>query len=189
VKSVATADEGAGLAVSAADAVTVVAETAGLAIPFDVNVAGDGHTGLDYSLVLPAAVKDSVAEASQFQLFRRDGDSCSAADVPADAFKAVPGDKVGPFPGASPGLDSDQLKTDAWCLVLQLDATKLDTYSNQAEATATGAGKSVTAKDSWSALVTPPRPETNEPFKISLEPLFTRPNTPARPAPTVTHAS
>jgi hypothetical protein len=189
VKSVATTDQEAQLVLSAADAIAVSAEAAGIAVPFDVKVMGDGNTGVDYSLVLPdadpAADENSVTAASVFRVFQTDG-ACSASNVPERAFTAKPGQKVGPFPGTEPGKNTGQPETDAWCLVVQLDPDKLGSYSIKADAEGTGVEKQVTASDTWSAVITPPSPGSNKPYKIALQPLFTRPTTAPRPAPGVT---
>jgi hypothetical protein len=185
VKSVATAGQKAQFALSGADAIAVSAAESGIAVPFTVKVMGDGNTGVDYSLVLPAADADSVAESSVFRIFRPTG-ACSASNVPGDAFTAAPGQTVGPFPGAAPGADLEEPKSDAWCLVVQLDVDKLGKYEITSTAEGTGAGTKIQASDSWKAVITPPDPGANLPYKITLETLFTRPDTSPRPAPGVT---
>jgi hypothetical protein len=182
--SEATSEAGATLTFSKDDAVQVAKEVNGLAIPFDVSLGADGNAGMNYSFTLPAATADSVAEKSVFWLFQPSG-SCSAGAVPEGVYEARPGQTVGPFVGVA----ADRLKLNqsaTWCLVVKLDPELLGSYEIDAEAEVTQSGKTVTATDSWHAVIIPPSPETNAPYQVALNTLFTRPDTPAPPAPGVT---
>ncbi|MDR1392452.1 MAG: hypothetical protein LBJ62_00540 [Bifidobacteriaceae bacterium] len=185
-ESVADAVTPATLSVTSTDAVAVSTSSDGLAIPFRVDVKGDGHTGVDYSLELPNAVPGTVAEVSLFYLFPDTG-TCSAVSVPGNAFIARPGQKIGPFLGQAPDTSTNSASGTKWCLVMRLDPAALGEFSNTATATATGpGGTTVTAQDQWWAKLPPYNPAANPPFDLVLEPLFTRSSTPARPAPSVT---
>jgi hypothetical protein len=174
-----------------AEAVAVAAPSSpGLGIAFDVKLKGDGHTGIDYSLVFPPAPEGSVAEFSQFNLYpRASGDSCDpgTSKPPANAWTVLPGQRVGPFPGPLPDAGSDQAMTVPWCLVVVMDSGGGSLFENTATATGSALGKSVTAQDYWSAWVGGPTdPTADPPYPITVDPLFTRPNTKPRPAPSVT---
>ncbi|MDR2381452.1 MAG: hypothetical protein LBE08_09855 [Bifidobacteriaceae bacterium] len=178
--SVASAASQATLTFTSDDAVATVTPPSGVAIPFEIAVKGAGHTGVDYSFVLPTAAELSVAGSALFHFYPNPG-TCEVGSVPDDAWTASSGQKVGPFTGMAPDAGATQPALAAWCLVVEPDPAKALSVKNEATAQATGDGKLVEASDSWWANVVLPDPGGNADYGIALELVFTRPNAGSQP--------
>ncbi|MDR2253216.1 MAG: hypothetical protein LBD97_05035 [Bifidobacteriaceae bacterium] len=178
--SVTSALAEAKLVFKVSDAVTATAQTAGVAIPFDVVLRGAAHTGLDYLFVLPNAVADSVAEASTFTFIRRPPTGCSPTMTAAETFAAKPGDMVGPFEGMIPDavwsgeVAAGEPVREPWCLVVKTVGGS--SYEIVADAVGEAASGIATDSDSWSATLLPDATVGGD-YKITLTTMFTRPPT------------
>jgi hypothetical protein len=182
----AGADDSADLIITPEN-VEQAAEGSGLAIPFTVRLRGAGHSGVGYFFTFFPAESNSLLWASQFFLFPNKG-SCSANQIPADAFGVMPFDyvTVGTFPGPPPDTVGTAVFEASWCLVMR--APPLETTVLQETARVEGYGPNgglVTDQDTWSGGMTSSKLDNSSNYSIYLEPVPIRPGDKPFPPPTV----
>jgi hypothetical protein len=179
----ATAATPASFPFKAADAVAAL-EIDGTAKQFQVFLQSSGHWGMDYSFQLPSAAAGTVAAESIFYFYPLGSANSCSTTVPSGAKSGKAGDTIGRFSGPAPSTgqrETAELVSESWCVVMKWDRANAESYQNTAtvtgEATTTNDKTvvTVTAEDSWEAVLTPKDPEHNPDYSVILQPEYSRP--------------